>query len=60
MNLYGFVGNDGVSLFDNLGLIEIDLNLFPKDGGHQTVDDRNIVFGLGCYELEIGKDEHRG
>jgi RHS repeat-associated protein len=31
LNLYGFVGNDGVNRADHLGLL--DVNIFPKDEG---------------------------
>jgi hypothetical protein len=59
LNLYGFLGNDGINWWDYLGFAEFDLDLFP-DTGPNLVKDRRIRYGYKCYTYEIGKDLYTG
>jgi RHS repeat-associated protein len=56
INLYGFVGNDGVKAYDYLGKKRLVIY-----GGGPQVDGRGFYFGFGimrkdaCYEYRIGE-----
>ena len=62
-NLYGFVGNDGINMFDLLGLAEIELEftINPKDGwkkrGKEKIINPNSEQVDSIYEIvkEINK-----
>ena len=47
MNLYGFVGNDGVNKADMLGLLLVE---YPEKKVPQTVDG-NLVLGIARYDF---------
>jgi|GEM_PF-2787027 len=51
LNLYGFVGNDGVNSWDYLGLAEPDLDLLSDEA-------KDRIIRACCKEWDVGNDEN--